>query len=818
MIGMSILTIGALAFVGVMGNISKSLHMSKASTLASNLAQEKIESLKNLSYYRLLVTTATASAVINGETIHYDSGYYAPEDLTVGQIDYRRAVLVQKVTETGGALSVNNWYDSDTGMKLITVHVTWQEGGVWRKITITNLRDNPSRTKMDASFTGTVLSGSTPLFDALVRTQQNPLFQGMSDASGVYSFSVSSGSYELRASKRGYFPVTITSTVSASSSQTVNFNLTAMGYGTVIGQAYLRDHLVVAAVCGSVNGDDNLEYVELYNPTESTFTMHNGVSPSYEVDYIRTSDDNITQINPLTTTRYVNPTLLPHHFYLFASSANVAGVMADAYYSDGGLINVVPGNRIPLGESGGVRLYSLGTYETALTKVDAVGWGHSGGSPYGPDLAREGDGMQLSGGSSDGIGTDQVLERMAYSSSTAASMGMAGIHANAGNAFDSEMNSTDWVFHSDITNDTPNNSATFEDPQTGTPAAGAAVYINDGLSSSAVASSTGAFAVPMVATGTWSISVSSRGWLYSQENAVIVTAGATTDLKTIAIVTPGTMGFASGRVVNSVGAGLSGISVTTSGGSDITDTAGYYRLQLLVGTFTIVANSNNSNSLYTTAEADDVVINIGLDTAVPDIILYQGGILKGFVTANGTDPLPGVPIIATETTSGALFGNAISDAQGYFVLKDLPVDSYTLSPQLDVGESASPASFTKTVVSGATVFVGTFTVSNAFGHLQGLVLKNSAPITTGVLVMAVPSPNTMGASPPVITSSLRTGPVVYYSATSDSDGNYSMPLRAGTYNVYAWYTTFDVNVASVTRVSQSASVSSGGAATLNLSW
>ncbi len=176
-IGMVILTIGVLSFVGVMGSVTKAVKVSKTRTLAVNLAQEKIETLKNLSYYRLLATTAAVTASETGlGSFSYDSGYYTEETLTVGQIRFKRRVLVQKVTESTGTLSTNDWWDADTGLKLITSYVIWQEGTAWKKVSVTNLRDNPNRLKIDSTFSGsaTLSGGGTPIQNVTVVTGRVP--------------------------------------------------------------------------------------------------------------------------------------------------------------------------------------------------------------------------------------------------------------------------------------------------------------------------------------------------------------------------------------------------------------------------------------------------------------------------------------------------------------------------------------------------------------------------------------------------------------------------------------------------------------------
>jgi hypothetical protein len=165
-------------------------------------------------------------------------------------------------------------------------------------------------------------------------------------------------------------------------------------------------------------------------------------------------------------------------------------------------------------------------------------------------------------------------------------------------------------------------------------------------------------------------------------------------------------------------------------------------------------------------------------------------------------------------------GSAISSVLGYFQFPNLPVGTYSLIPQLDTGDTAIPSSLSGTVVSSATVFVGTMTISNAFGTIAGAVTASSVPITTGVLIMAVAQPTGIGASPPTNNSTLRNGAVVYYIGSTSADGTYSLPVRGGaTYNIAAWYTTFvGTNPNPPSELTATATVSSGGSATVNFGW
>lgn len=823
MIGVALLSVGALAFAMAMGNITKSIFVSKTRSLATNLAQEKIESLKNYSYYRLLVTTSAVNATESGMGgFEYDEGYYPPETLSVGNISFTRRVNVQKVAENSGNITTLGWNNTDTGLKLITTHVMWQEGTNWKKVTMTNLRENPNRQAINATFNGTVKSGTITLQGATVFAIENPQLRATSNSSGAYSINVPAGIYNLKTSKSGYFNQVISSAVAANGTATVDFNLPEKGKGTVSGIAYLANHLVISEICAAVDGDVNVEYIEIYNPTSENFTISSVAGAgNYTLRYVRTSDNAVTSLNPNGETIYVRSSIPSNGYFLLASTPTVNGITADAYYSEPTLTSSIVADRIPCWESGGIALVSNGIYETAGSTVDAMGWKNvAGGAPYGPPLALEGSGFSISAAFVNGLDHNQTFERIAYSSSSESDMFIA--HSLSGNAYDSNDNSDDWVYHTGMFSEIPQNSLLSETAQTGTPAVGALVFMDDGLSSSATALEVpiaGTFTVTNVATGTWNIVVSSNGYIYADEN-VIVTQNSNTALTRVVIGSEATGGYASGRVINSAINGIYDILVDAGGEIDRTDSDGYYRLSLAVDTYTITANLNNDNQTYTVDRATGVSINLGEITTVPDITLLQGGILRGFVTTNGTDPLPGIPIVATSAATGGEVASAISDSLGYFQLPDLPIGTYTLIPQLEPGESASPTTISSAVVSGTTVFVGTFTVSNAFGMLEGKATVSGNAIPTGVLVVAVPNGTPIGSDPPTVDSTLRSGSIYYYTGSTDAEGNYLIRLRGGiTYNVAAWYCTLsDSGSVSKSQLTSTAVVVAGQSTTKDFTW
>lgn len=802
MLALTILTVGILSVMMVFGSMLKAVHASKGKSLATNLAQEKIESLKNLSYYRLLVTTTTVLATEPGiDSFPYDNGYYPSDSFSVGEINFIRRVFVQKMTESAGTLTANNWWDNDEGLKQVTCYVLWQDAGIWNKVSMTNLRDNPNRKKMDSKINPLVKSGGVPVQNVSVFTLQNNDLKATTDNTGGCSISVPSGNYDVAAVKRGYFTLVINTTAPSNGNITVPFNLSLMGTGQVTGVAYLNNHLLISHVCAEVNGDDNLEYVTLYNPTDIPFVVAPGgaAAPNYRLRFVQGSPPTImTTINKSGKTIYVNTVIPAHGYFVIGSSNNINGIIPDAYYSDSALISNIPDNRIPALQSGGIALVSQGVYEINGSTVDAIGWDKNGGTS-GPDLAREGPGLAL-GPAKSGLNNDEFLERIAYSSSTHFDMDIspAGIHSTQGNAYDTDNNATDWVLHAHGSNDIPQNSSSIELPGSGTPAINARVFLDDGLSASANVTSNpipGNFTVTNVATGTWAVLISSGGWAYYQEGNV-VTNGGTTNLGNVHISSPASGGFIAGRVTTLFGIPLSSILVSASGKTDTTDSSGGYWLTVDPGTYTVLANEDNrSASSYTQGSATGVVVNAGALTTAPEIRLYPGGVLSGWVTTNGTDALPGIPVVATSAFTGAEAGSAISDTQGNFSFPNLAFSNYTFSPQLEVGESANPPSIVKSVVIGQNVSIGTFTIVNAFGSINGsLTTINGSSITTGVLIVAVPQPNTVGTTPPTNDQTLRTGGIYYYSGSSASDGTFSISVRGGaTYNVYAWYTTYSAS-------------------------
>ena len=207
MISMSLLSIGVLGMIGSFTYLNRGLQITKGRTLANNLAQEKIELLKNYSYYRVLVTTETATDnTFDPEIITYDAYPNGVENINVGGINFERRVWIRKIAEdVDGDLKYFAWDEPDTGLKEIYVYILWKEGGDWKKLELKNIRENPDRSYLSSSCFGLVEDSDTgdPIEDVTVKVIENPARVDSTDASGEYGFAIEPGSYTVRASKEG---------------------------------------------------------------------------------------------------------------------------------------------------------------------------------------------------------------------------------------------------------------------------------------------------------------------------------------------------------------------------------------------------------------------------------------------------------------------------------------------------------------------------------------------------------------------------------------------------------------------------------------
>lgn len=828
MIAVSVLTIGVIGSMGAFKYINKAMTRSRIKTIATNLAQEKMEVLRNKPYFQLLVTTATTLSTGYSTNFSYDTDNYPPQTFTLwGMPALTRVVNVDYITLSGSVATPLSYSDNDPGMKRVTVTVMWTQEGTPQKVQIESYYENPTAAVLSAGFTGTVTNaaGGAAVGDALVQVQGSPKWRGYSDpVTGVYRFQVAPGTYTLVCSTQGYFPAnSSTLYVAAGAYTSQNFPLNKIGTGTISGMAYIRDHLLISQVVGSsVNRTGEYqEWVEVYNPTTWTWTMATGLGTgggtgSNSVVIFTYTEEGSGEVFPHFNYRSLS--LDASSYFLFANTGTVSAVginrEADAIYNDSSdwdfddMDDVIKtGAPSPAGHM------IMGNVVT-MTEYDVLGWNATSNGNGAKKLATKYEGAAIV--QAQGLELGEAYTRRTQ---------IGGFTSTRGRCDDTQNNNNDFYVATPVPYQ-PRNTSDFQVCYTGTPAEGAVVDANDGLSSSALVSSTGYFLLTNVATSavlnadsTWEVLAASYT-IFNSSAGLTITAGQNKDVGTLVLSTAISGGIASGYVYGSgpdQNRPLPSIKVGSGGLTATTNSLGYYRLFLNAGLAIITANIGLENGSYQSAD-ENVTMTEGEVTTVPDFHLAQSGTIKGYVTA-GTGALPNIVVQATN--GGPVYEDTSDSTGNYYISATTSSVAYTVTPVLDPLQSytslpASPLTATLTTP-GSTVFAGTITVVGAMGTIAGTVVASTASVTTGVLVVA----STVAVTDPLPTFTAASSPseAVYYAASSQADGTYSLDVRSSTstpYDVRAFYPVVNAVSGSVSYTSRSSTnvwVSSAGATT-----
>ncbi len=816
----------ALTVIQGFSGISRGIIATRFKSLATQLANQKMQSLKSVSYYRLRVSSQTiVPSALSAFTpaVRSDDINYPPTSAVVNGISFQHYTVVERVQKNDAteALEVISWNSPDTGLKQLTVSVAWQERGSWNRVQLSNLLENPNRLAATGDFVGTVTDVGTfaPLSDVSITVAQNSSLNTLTDAGGTYRVGAPAGSYILQAIKQGYFPKTSLPKVITSTTPqvTVDFALAPMSSGTITGSVWQNDHLVISRICGAkMNGPTSQEYVEIFNPTTWTWTVDGQVGLTFQ--------GQLPPSHPIGINYAVGgSSILPGGFYLFASAPilNINGnlVNADAVWDNsiggpndvnfGPLFNAAAGKCNILPVNGAVDdgpLEGVGVLTLTGASVDQVGWQGGGGvNPASCETAPIPD--------NSGLELGEVYYRKS-------DVGGA-FSSTIGPAYDSGNNAVDWAVDSAGFSGPRQTTSAPLPVRSGTPSNGAMVFANDGLSQMVQASLTGSppearFTLPAIATGTWTVSASSGPFFLSYSTSIA--SGVT--LSTAMVMNTSTIyGFVSGRVLGSGSAGIPGI--TLSPGGAVTDAAGNFSMPLSPGVQTVTANPNSTHPGYMQA-SQSINVVLGEISSNNFFSLPIAAKIRGLITIDGVTPLPDVAVSVTDNATGYTTDNVFSGADGYFTAS-VPftiVGTFNVQPLVASGESVSPITpsvLYATNTPGATVFAATYTVTSAFGTLSGRVSDQGNAINTGVLIIA--STSAVPGSLLDIDSAFRSSGAQYYSGSSRADGTYSFDVKNGTYTVSGWYTRFNGDSPTVTRQDQSnIVVRPRQTTTLDLSW
>ncbi|MFA5779959.1 MAG: carboxypeptidase-like regulatory domain-containing protein [Elusimicrobiota bacterium] len=764
-----VISIVILGIITTFSTIGKGLITGKTRTIANNLAQEKIEILKNISYARLLTTSEDDLISPGYDNTNTD---YIPESLNVGDANYTRYTTVWKAEESGTEISTMSPTATDQGIKKIKIEVKWTENNEQKSLVLYNLRDDPNRTTMSGKIYGIITTtNSVGISAARVEVVQDINRSDTTSTTGYYIIKTTSpATVQISVSKDGYFSkVSAATAVSAA----VNLQLTAKEKGNAYGFVYKRDHLVISEICIALT-EDATEYVELYNPTTYTITVEN----NYILKYVDNSDFLFT---------CENNTVDSHKYFLIASYPSVTGIQADATYLSAKMPNA--------SNTGGVGLLT-----TADVWIDSIAWGPAGSIP---DNAKEGSGFAIAAGN---FSTNDSIERISYSSYTTSVLMWDNSN---GNAYDNDKNEENWVFHDNQVKP-QNTTSTAETPVLGTPVGYAVVSANDGLSSAVNASSTGYYYLTGIATGTVvTIYGSSLTLMGLVPNNNITTGGKTKCDIILSSTSEG--GFISGRVIRGdTLAGVADITVSAGVYSAVTDTSGNFSFSVDVGSYTVIANPDYTSvpdgakwtSGTSQAEANKTVeVNYGASVSAGDLKIYAAGWISGHTyNASGGD-LPYITIRTTSPTSN-FSTDVVSGTDGTYMIKGAKTATdYDLYPVLDDADSfliwngsawvSSTEGYSVDLSQGEEETGKDFRITSAWGKIQGSVSDTAigGNIKTGVLIIATTDAMPADSPPAISGGSVGGTNTIYYGTISDSSGNYSVSVRKGwTYNLKSWYT------------------------------
>jgi hypothetical protein len=830
---MAIMAVIVTGFIGGFNLLSKLITATRNKSLATRSARNGLAEFQGMPYHRVYASAIPIAVPHVSPTAYHDPAHYPPIVEHYNNVTFTRYAFVDKLLKNGATdlfqpVAANA---PDTGLKRVAQTVVWQDpSGDWRNVGLKGLISNPNRQTNSVQFTGSIVSGlGVALPNTVVDVIQNPTWQARSDGAGAYAISLIPGTYSLRARKHGFFSQVIANqTVDFGNTPlSVHFTLPPMDSGTIKGTVWANDHLVISRIVGNAGGH---EFVEIYNPTTFTWQMNNTqIKLSFQRRTVQDPSPVPIDIN------FISPSVASHHFYLFANAnPTFNGVPADAVWDTGGPNTIalnarhpaLPFNVIPTYEDGISGLYQEGAGGLILEDqnrgvLDTVGW-HGGGDACPPDPGFSPDPNAMEGpplGLSDCKGLKSGEEFDRYSSTHPI------VNVADGPAYDSGDNEADWIRH--LVPLTPRNTSNQLAPIAGTPGIGAFIFANDGLSASTQAVQTivdagpyAAFSLPNVATGSWTFSVS-LGTLH-QEGPVTIPFNGVTVTTTVFLTQSSNKGFLSGQVTDlSTSLPLAGITLTAGANSFITAGDGRFRAAVDPGAYTLTANPGGLNSLFT-EQALPVNVLLGQELAGQDFQLSGAGFLSGCVTADGINPLPDINVQIFPLFTNMVQGEALSQSDCHFSVR-VPTGTYTVQPALDVEESATPAQFSPvTLTAGSTLFVGTFTVTLAYGFIEGVVTKGGHPITTGVPIHASTNGGLVNGGWPGVMNSLNHYSVnQVYMTVSDNNGNYRLRALAATgYHVFGYYTTFNGNAPTTTSqgVAGTVNVSTTAPVTVNLNW
>jgi len=275
---------------------------------------------------------------------------------------------------------------------------------------------------------------------------------------------------------------------------------------------------------------------------------------------------------------------------------------------------------------------------------------------------------------------------------------------------------------------------------------------------------------------------------YVTADPVAVTVGSTTSGIDAQLATGGSI---SGKVLNSSGAGISGVSIlvyastnsSSSYSSTTTDSSGNYSIQKLIsGSYKVYFSSTGNyfpewyNDKYSFGSADLVTVTVGSTTTGINAQLTTGGSISGKVTDSSAAGISDVPVeVYALSNSSYSFKSATTDSLGNYTLKGLPSGSFKIFmnptgnflPEWYNDKPSFGAANAVAVTAGNTTS-GINAQLALGGSIYGKITNSSGAGIINVLAQVYTLPNFL------VTES-----------KTDSSGNYTIQrLPSGSYKIY----------------------------------
>ncbi len=135
LIAIMILSVTFMALLKGLGSVSRARLSSKTRSAAKDLVNDKLESMKDIPYHQLIVTTKSLTAREPGlKSYSYDEEAYPPEKLSMNGASFERRIFVEKVHVDPVQKRIKGLLPGapDTGFKRTTVFVIWKSRAQWQ--------------------------------------------------------------------------------------------------------------------------------------------------------------------------------------------------------------------------------------------------------------------------------------------------------------------------------------------------------------------------------------------------------------------------------------------------------------------------------------------------------------------------------------------------------------------------------------------------------------------------------------------------------------------------------------------------------------